>query len=87
LLNSHALIKAQAKDYVRASQIRMILKLIVDKLHATFSSKKDIESKLNKILSKLARRIPASRAGYGGGNLINLLRQLGIDLTSYDFHT
>jgi len=52
LLNSHALIKAQAK-IMRASQIRMILKLIVDKLHATFSSKKDIESKLNKILSKL----------------------------------
>jgi WD40 repeat protein len=84
-LNTHALIKAQAKDYVRASQIRMILKPIVDKLLTTFSSKKDIESKLIRILSKLREEFSASLAGYGGGNLINLLRQLGIDLTSYDF--
>jgi len=58
----------------------MILKPIVDKLH-TFSSKKDIESKLNKILSK---RILCFTSRIWRGNLINL-RQLGIDLTSYDF--
>ncbi|MBD2533594.1 NACHT domain-containing protein [Nostoc flagelliforme FACHB-838] len=78
----YALVKAQTKDYVRKIQERVILEPIAKELTATFSSKKIVEYKLNKILSKLKEDISC---GYGGGNIINLFRQLNIDLTGYDF--
>ncbi|MDD1413535.1 NB-ARC domain-containing protein [Dolichospermum sp. ST_con] len=78
LLNSHALIKAQSKDYVREAQIRLILNPIKEKLllvnHNT----------LNHLLIKQKQkfyRIP----GYFGGNIVNLLSQLFTDFTNYDF--
>lgn len=84
LLLSHALIKAEAKDYIRASQIRVILEPVADRLRTTFTAKKHVEHKLNRILLKLRVAFSAS-PGYAGGNLLNLLRQLKIHLTSYDF--
>lgn len=83
LLMKYALIKAQAKDYVRASQIRIILEPIASKLLANFRTK-DIESKLNQILLKLREEF-STLPGYCGGNVINLLHQLKFDLTGYDF--
>lgn len=53
LLVSHSLIKAQSKDYIRASQIRMILETLSTQLNSGFENKKNIEHKLNRILSKL----------------------------------
>jgi hypothetical protein len=84
LLLTHALMKATAKDYIRASQIRLILEPIVDRLHATFKSKKNIEDKLQRILVKLQKESSAP-SGYGGGNIINLLSQSKINLANYDF--
>jgi WD40 repeat protein len=84
LLMSHALIKATPKDYVRASQIRLILEPIVDRLHITFKSQKNLEDKLQGILVKLRDEFPGS-LGYGGGNIINLLIQCQINLANYDF--
>lgn len=83
LLMKYALLKAQAKDYVRASQIRIILEPIVSKLRANFRTK-DIESKLSQILLKLQEEF-STLPGYGGGNIINLLHQLKFDLTGYNF--
>ncbi|MBW4640571.1 MAG: NACHT domain-containing protein [Gloeocapsa sp. UFS-A4-WI-NPMV-4B04] len=83
LLMKYALIKAQAKDYVRASQIRVILEPIVSKLLANFRTK-DIELKLKQILLKLQAEF-STLPGYGGGNVINLLHQLKFDLTGYNF--
>ncbi len=84
LLMSHALIKAQAKDYIQASQVRVILKPIADRLHTTSGHKQAIEQKLRKTLCRLREEFSTS-PGYGGGNIINLLCQLKTNLTGYDF--
>jgi WD40 repeat protein len=82
LFISHALIKAPAKDYVRESQIRIILEPMIEQLKISLKSQQNIEHQLNQILQNL-RAEPIQ--GYAGGNLINLFRQLKTDLTGYDF--
>jgi WD40 repeat protein len=84
LFTTHALIKAEAKDYIRESQIRLILTPLADRLLGEFRSKKEVEYQLNQVLFTLRSQFPHS-AGYAAGNLINLLIQLKIDLSGYDF--
>ncbi len=84
LFRSHALIKAQAKDYVRETQIRLILQPVIDKLIASLGDSKTIEIGLAQILALLRGTSP-QQTGYVGGNIINLLRQLHVDLSDYDF--
>ncbi len=84
LFRCHALIKASAKDYIRETQIRLILKLVIDGLLTVLRSKKGIENKLTKILVKLRKESPLE-PGYTGGNILNLLCQLQTDLRGYDF--
>ncbi|MCI0527794.1 MAG: NB-ARC domain-containing protein, partial [Nitrospira sp.] len=81
--HSHALIKAQAKDYIRYSQARLTLKPIADRLLTTLS-KQDLERKLHTILATLREKSPR-KSGYAGGNAINLLVQLKSNPTGYDF--
>lgn len=83
LFNSHALIKATAKDYVRDSQSRLILKPIADKLLRAWS-KDDTENRLKSILIEF-RQKPFPYSGYAGGNAINLLVQQQSDLSGWDF--
>ena len=75
LLHSHALIEATAKDYIRDAQIRFILQPIADKL-----GYQAIAATLTRLK---AETVP--KQGYAGGNLVNLLCCLNIDLTGYDF--
>ena len=75
LLHSHALIEATAKDYIRDAQIRFILQPIADKL-----GYQAIATTLTRLK---AETVP--KQGYAGGNLVNLLCCLNIDLTGYDF--
>ncbi|NJN58461.1 MAG: hypothetical protein HC879_13655 [Leptolyngbyaceae cyanobacterium SL_5_9] len=84
LINSYALIKAQAKDYIRNTQINLILKPIIDRLKITLGSDKAIEDQLIKILSKIQIEFPL-KPGYTSGNIINLLVQLKTHLQDYDF--
>jgi WD40 repeat protein len=92
IFHSHALIQAQTKDYVRDSQVRMILTPLVDRLMGKLRSKPAIKQQLvgvaclqdNRLLVKLRSEF-AGTSGYAGGNLINLLRHLQIDSTGYDF--
>lgn len=84
LFNCHALIKAQAKDYVRETQIRLILKPVIDRLIHTLGSQKTLESHLNQILSTLREQSPL-RPGYAGGNVLNMLGQMQTNLTNHDF--
>ncbi len=79
-----ALIKAPAKDYVRESQIRLILQPLIDRLQQTLRNKTAIENQLNQLLQDLQADYKTA-AGYAGGNLLNLFRQLGTDLTEFDF--
>ena len=84
LLNSHALIQAQAKDYVRESQVRMILAPLAERLLGQWRSRQQTKDRLDRLLTKL-RSTFADTCGYAGGNLINLYRHLQIDLSGYDF--
>lgn len=79
--NRYALLKAQASEYVRESQERLILKPVADWLLARFGEK-EIRSRLQTLLNQL--RVERPR-GYGGGNVLNLLLYLGFDLTGFDF--
>jgi WD40 repeat protein len=80
----YALIKAQSRDYIRNTQIRLILKPIGDQLLAQFGSRSLVEHELNQILSNLRSRTTQAQ-GYAAGNLLNLLWQLQVDLSGYDF--
>jgi WD40 repeat protein/transcriptional regulator with XRE-family HTH domain len=84
LFMKYALIKANAKDYVRESQIRLILEPIVERIGTVFGTKEDTKKKIDRILLKLREKFSAV-PGYGAGNILNLLSQLKIDLTDYDF--
>ena len=81
---SHALIKAQVKDYIRDSQIRVILQPLRDRLLTQLGSPKQLEHKLNRLLASLQTN-GVHQPNYGAGNLLNLFRQLETDLTGYDF--
>ncbi|MBF1990110.1 NB-ARC domain-containing protein [Fischerella thermalis] len=84
LFTSHALIKAQAKDYVRESQISLILQPIIDRLITELGSLENITNCLTHILSTLRGKSPQV-TGYAGGNALNLLHQAQIDISGYDF--
>jgi WD40 repeat protein len=84
IFHSHALLQAQAKDYIRESQVRMILTPLVEQLLGKLRSKPEIKQQLDRLLVKLRSEF-ADTSGYAGGNLINLLRHLQIDLSGYDF--
>lgn len=88
IFNSHALIEAKAKDYIRDTQIRFILQPILDQLLNQTGSADQIKYHLCKILTILQDSPvynPMLRQGYAAGNLLNLLVQLGVDLEGYDF--
>lgn len=84
VLNEYALLKAQAKDYVRETQIRLILEPILKALIAIFSSKERLKTQLNQILAILREQF-LETPGYAAGNLLNLFAKLGTDLIEYDF--
>ncbi len=82
--NACALIKATAKDYVRESQVRLILQPIAQHLRDRFSSKPALEQQMLQIL-RLLRQSNPRLSGYASGNLINLITYLQLDPTGYDF--
>lgn len=84
-LNHYALIKTTILDYIRESQIRLILQPLIEQLKNSFHHNSErLEQHLRSILSVL-RCNPESGFGYGVGNFINLCLHLQIDLTGYDF--
>jgi WD40 repeat protein/transcriptional regulator with XRE-family HTH domain len=83
LLTTHALIKAQTKDYVRASQIRLILLPVAQQLLNTLG-RDGLGKKLKRLLSTL-HEIHLYKDSYAAGNILNLLIQAECDLHSYDF--
>jgi WD40 repeat protein/DNA-binding SARP family transcriptional activator len=85
-LNRFALLKAQAKGYVRQSQIRLIVQPIAKHVLATLG-KAGLVEQITQMLAALRKRSTAGDAlrGYTGGNLLNLLLQLGVEPRGYDF--
>ena len=84
LFKSHALSQATAKDYVRESQISLILKPVAERLIATLGTPKNLATHLKEILSLLKGKSP-QETGYAGGNSLNLLHQIQVDLSGFDF--
>ncbi|MEM7714423.1 MAG: NB-ARC domain-containing protein, partial [Cyanobacteria bacterium P01_A01_bin.68] len=82
--NNYALIKATTADYIRETQIRLIIQPLLSQLRQTFITTNKIENHLKKIL-KYQQQEYSLQPGYLGGNIINLLCQLQIDLAEYDF--
>ena len=75
--NRYALIKAQSKEYIRESQVRLILQALAQHVQSTGT-----KSKLYDLLALLrAKSVP----GYAGGNILNLLIHLDEDLRGVDF--
>jgi WD40 repeat protein len=84
LFRYHALIKAQSQNYVRLSQIKLILEPILSELLSSFGSTENLAHILTGILNRLRHESPAT-PGYIAGNVVNLLVHLQIDLSNYDF--
>jgi WD40 repeat protein len=77
LFSSHALVKATAQDYIRETQIRLIIQPIVD-------SFLDIEKQIVKCLENLKSQLDFS-SEYACGNALNLLFCLNADISGHDF--
>ncbi|MEB3311334.1 MAG: NB-ARC domain-containing protein [Snowella sp.] len=83
-LRTHSLIKATSKDYIRESQSRVILIPIINNLFLHFDTQSAIQNHLTHLIQVLQTHY-RTESNYAAGNLFNLLRQLKIDLTNYDF--
>ena len=83
LFNSHALIQASAKDYIKEEQIGLILQPIINRLRESFGLElqNSLENRLPQLLENFNRTFP----GYTKGNLINLMRYAGIPIMDSDF--
>lgn len=53
MLNTHALMKAQAKEYVRNSQVRLILAEVLTRLEQRLGSKAAVTARLTQVLAQL----------------------------------
>ena len=84
LFRYHAVIKATAKDYIRETQIRLIMEPILDELMTYFKSQKNIEKRLREILTLLREEF-LSESCYAAGNILNMLCHMKTDFTGYDF--
>jgi WD40 repeat protein/transcriptional regulator with XRE-family HTH domain len=80
---SYALIKALAKEYVRASQVRMLLAPIAHNLQAAVGEE-GIERRLKDWL-EVRRHASPHQGSYVAGNALNLLHYLQRDLRNADF--
>jgi WD40 repeat protein/transcriptional regulator with XRE-family HTH domain len=83
LFESHAMMQAEAKDYVRLKQEQSILHPIAQRLSAHLG-KEGLVQKLRHLLSTRTTT-QAEQAGYTAGNMLNLLIHLGSDLHGADF--
>lgn len=82
ILNRFALLKATAKESVRASQERLILGPIGRQLVLQLGED-GLIGRLRQIIEWV--RESGLRRGYAAGNVLNLLLHLGVDLRGYDF--
>ncbi len=81
-LHRQALLKAQAKVYVRESQARLILNPIGERLLGMFG-RRGLLPHIQNLLNHLHRE-RAGMPSYVGGNLLNLLLHLEIDVRGLD---
>jgi WD40 repeat protein len=81
---SHPLLEAQSPEYIQTIQTRLILEPISSQFRLHFGQTIRIAHHLKLVCRSLQTHYPGV-LHYGGGNLLNLCRQLQIDLTGWDF--
>jgi WD40 repeat protein len=84
LFKTHALSKTTAKDFIRESQLRLILNPIAEQLRAAFPASETLKLHLDRVLETL-HTSESQLPGYGTGNLINLCGNLQLSLVGADF--
>jgi WD40 repeat protein len=84
LLSHYALTKASASDYVRESQVRLILEPIATQFSSSFRSTAALSQQIRQRLRQL-QTTPEIYPGYAAANLLSLLNYLQIDLSGWDF--
>ncbi len=80
-----ALSQAQAKDYVREIQVRLLVQPLIERLRAELGADSLIEAHLLRLLAQFRAEDTATQ-GYGPANIISLLKALrghlrGLDLS------
>ncbi|MBE9137413.1 hypothetical protein IQ254_09355 [Nodosilinea sp. LEGE 07088] len=85
MVSRYALVKTTVRDYIRQSQVRLILQPLAERLRRRFSSLEALEQQLQVVLARLRLLEQWAQQGYGTGNWIDLGTYLGLELTGYDF--
>ncbi|MBE9116323.1 AAA family ATPase [Lusitaniella coriacea LEGE 07157] len=83
-LRTHALLKAESTEPVRAAQVRLLLNPLARKLIESFGTRDRVREHLLTILAVLQERSP-TKLCYLAGNTIDLLVCLGVPLNGCDF--
>jgi WD40 repeat protein/transcriptional regulator with XRE-family HTH domain len=82
-LHRYAVEQAQAKDYVREIQVRVLVRPLVERLRADLGSDSRVEDQCLSLLMHF-RTEDGNRQGYGPANVIALLKALRSDLRGLD---
>lgn len=82
-LTSLPMLKAETKDYIRKSQMLLIIEPIVNRICATYGEQ-FLLTRLRELLHKLHVHHP-QHPGYLAGNILNLLITMQVDLQGFDF--
>jgi hypothetical protein len=83
LLREHGLSQAQAKEYVRESQERLLLAPLLSRLESRYGGRAEVEERVRELLATVRAQAQAAQ-GYGPANLVALLRLLRGDLRGLD---
>ncbi|WNZ45237.1 NB-ARC domain-containing protein [Leptolyngbya boryana CZ1] len=81
---SHSLVRAQSKDYIREMQLRLIMQPVLNWLLSSYRNVSNVENRVRRLLAQQQQQSDYE-TGYTAGNLINLLVQLKVDLRGSNF--
>jgi WD40 repeat protein/SAM-dependent methyltransferase len=84
ILETHALVRALARDYVREAQTRLIVVPVLDSLRNALGGRDEVRSHLADYTHTL-RTTSGRKPSYAAGNVINLLCQSDDVLADSDF--
>ena len=82
-IRRYALEQGQAKDYIRQTQVRLLVHPLIEQLRFQLETDEQIETHLLRLLSQF-RTEDATAQGYGPANVISLLRALRGHLRNLD---
>ena len=82
VLHRHALLKAQSNEYLRRTQIRLLIEPIVHRLEQQLPHA-GLSIHLRLLVQQLQKQV-GRRPSYAGGTILNLMIHKGMDLTGMD---